>query len=183
MSHNTSPQGNGCSNDELGPELRDAVHAVLQDEPPEDWAKETLERIRQESRTKQFRTTPRRMSRRAKLVAVATIAASLAIVFQLERFDVLEDLKHAVSSVFSTPDVDDEGAPRDAQHPHIPSMMLPGENVILANFDTTRPTVWTYRQVSRTSPEAFDALLDEHAASMLSDSSDSELAGVMQELL
>ena len=184
MSHNIPPQGNACPSDELGPGLREAVDAVMHDEPPADWVSETLERLRdQQPHHHQFQATPRKTSRRAKLIALAAVAASLVLVVQFERLGRFEDVKQFVSEVFTGPEIPEDGDPEDWQgsvdEPSKPRI----EVVVLADPDTILPTLWAYQQAVRRSPEALEALLDEHADQVLPASSDSELAGIWQELL
>ena len=183
MSHNIPQQGNACPNDELGPELRDAVDAVMHDELPTDWASETLEGLRNQPPQHQpFQATPRKTSRRAKLIALAAVAASLVLVVQFERLGMFEDVKRLVSNVFTGPEIPEDGNPEDGQGPVDEPPKPPTEVVVPADPDTILPTLWAYQQAVRQSPEALDALLDEHADQLLPASSDSELADIWKEL-
>ena len=40
------PEGNADAHGELSPELREAVEAILHDDPPSDWAQQTLDEAR-----------------------------------------------------------------------------------------------------------------------------------------
>jgi hypothetical protein len=70
------PRGNASPNDELGSELREAVEAVLYDDPPTDWAEETLESLRQRG----LRTAPRQSRRFATWIALAAAASIVAAI-------------------------------------------------------------------------------------------------------
>ena len=183
MSQERSPQGNACPDDELGPELEKAVDALLQDEPPAQWSAEMLERIRQQ----QPSPPPRKTSRRAKIVAIATVAASLLLVVGLEQFGVFEEVKQFVSSVFSDQDTEDDdesfdGHGADDVPEEKPAGDHPANRVLLAKSNAELPTLWAYRQANQESPDALDSLLDQHAQNV-KPAGDLDLAGMWDELL
>ncbi|MHC4402671.1 MAG: hypothetical protein ACYTG0_23665 [Planctomycetota bacterium] len=150
------PEGNANPNDELGPELREAVEAVLHDEPSADWAEATLEELRRGSP----RTAPRRLRRFAVWTTLAAAACVLA--FVLLRVSWLFHDGREVG-----------GDPRERRE----------ETPVLARSDLAEPTLWAYQQAARQSPEALDELLDRHAGQLLHPSSDDEPATVWQDLL
>jgi hypothetical protein len=144
----------GETKDELAPELREAVKAVLHDEPPREWAAETLDKLRRHS----SRPAPRQLRRTATWIALAAAACFLAVV-----------VLHRTESPDGGREVVREAPGRQ------------DEAIELAHGDA--PTLWVYRQAARQSPEALDALLDKHAGQLLRPSSDVELAGLWEELL
>jgi hypothetical protein len=150
------PRGHASPNDELGSELREAVEAVLYDDPPTDWAEETLESLRQRG----LRTAPRQSRRFATCIALAAAASIVAAILS------------------SRPWLADKG-PEVVDKP----LEHPEEAPAFVQSDAVQPTLWAYQQAVRQSPEALDALLDKHARQLLHPSSRAELGGLWQELL
>jgi hypothetical protein len=150
------PSGNANPNDELGPELREAVEAVLDDDPPTDWAEDTLESLRQRTP----RTGPRPSRRLAAWIALAAAASILVAV-----------LWTSPRIVNNAPDVVGQPSGRLETTP------------ALEQSDAAQPTLWNYQQAARQSPEALDALLDKHARQLLRPSTEAELGALWKELL
>lgn len=149
-------EGNARPHDELGPELREAVEAVSQDEPPADWAEETLNKLRQRSSM-----PARRHWQRVATWLVLATAACLLIVVALNR----------------------TWSPRDGQDIVQQAPGREDKTPELALSDPREPTLWSYRQAAQQSPEELDELLDRHAGQLLRPSSEAKLAGLWEELL
>ena len=151
-----APDGNANPSDELGPELLEAVHAVLRHEPPTDWAEESLERLRQRGRP-----SPPRKSLRVAVRIVLAVAACVVVVLLVGRSWLADN----------SPETVDDASERRKGTPMLPPS------------DLTGPTLWAYREAAQQSPEALDELLDRHARQLLRPSSEAELAALWQELL
>ena len=115
--------------------LREAVEAVLREQPPPDWAKETLEGLRRRSP----RTAPRKSLLFVTWIALAT-AACIVVIALPDRPRVVDDGQEVVKER-SKPPVE---APAPMQS------------------ESARPTLWVYRQAAGQSPETLDELLDRH---------------------
>lgn len=160
MAAQIPPEDNSRPQEELGPELREAVESILHDDPPAEWSEEVLDRLRQRSP----RTAPRR-SRRL-VMWIALVAAACLVGFVMLNSSGVDD-QQLVEEDLKRPDVRE---PQEVQ-PVVDDSRLP------------MPTLLAYRLASRQSPEALDALLDQHAARLLQPSSENGLADVMRELL
>ncbi len=150
------PEGNTHPNQELGPELRQAVEAVLHDEVPPDWAEETLDKFRRLSP----RTAPRKSRRFAYWISLAAAACIVAIVL-LGRSWLSDDGREVVKN---PPDRPKEAPPS-------------------VQSDVVQPTLWAYRQAARQSPETLDELLDRHAGQLLHRPSETDPGALWRELL
>ena len=156
MATSLPPKGNENSGDELSGELRKAVEAVLHDDPPTDWAEETLASLRQRN----VQTAPGRRRHLAAWIAVGIAASIVIVILSIRPWS-----SDRGTSVVEAPPEAPERPPEKPQ------------------TDLVRPTLWAYQQAARQSPETLDALLDQHARELLQPSSEVDLANLWQELL
>lgn len=125
--------------DELSPGLRKAVDAVLRDGPPEELTRRCLDAARRRRPAKAGRPA-RRAVYLVAFAAAACVAAAL-LVWQFRGGG--------------------PGREPIARPPSAPQKVPSPEQPV----DTPQPspTWWAYHQAARQSPEALEALLDEHA--------------------
>jgi hypothetical protein len=146
--------------DELEPDLRNAIDAVLKDDPPSDWMEESLDKLRQ------TRHQPGPGKSRGVIAAIvlATAACVLVVLF-MNPFRTNDDGQEYVDQ------------PEDAPEQEL----VNEEPIVPERFDRdapVRPTLWAYQQAAIDSPETLDELLEEHAGRLLRPTSDRELAGL-----
>ena len=152
MAAQIPPEDNSRSLEELGPELRHAVESVLHEVPPADWAEQTLDRLRQRSP----RTAPRKS--RHIVMWIALVAAACLVAFvMLNQSGVKDDGSEVARDV----------PERQEVQPTVEDNLPP-------------PTLLAYQMAARQSPEALEALLDQHAGQLLPPSPGNELADVMK---
>ena len=161
MAAQIPPEDKSRPQEELGPELREAVESVLHDDPPADWSEEVLDRLRQRSP----RPAPRPSRRLVMWIALVAAACLVAFV------------------MLNSTGVDDNGGQRAEDDRKTPGVREHQEVQLVADDHLPEPTLLAYRLAARQSPEALDALLDQHAGQLLQPSSENGLADVMRELL
>ncbi len=159
MAAQIPPEDKSRPQEELGSELRKAVESILHDDPTEEWSEEMLDRLRQRAP----RTAPR--SPRRLVMWIVLVAAACLVAFVM----------------LNSSGVDEEQRAKDGQKR--PDVREPQEVQPVVDDNQPAPTLLAYRVASRQSPEALDALLDQHAARLLRPSPENGLADVMRELL
>ena len=124
--------------EELSPQLRRAVEGILDDHPPEELMRRSIEQAR-------LRRPPARRLRRPRVAALAALAAA------------------AFAGVLVWLEFRDGGNAQEqiAEEKHPVRQAVPVEEA--AGAGETLPTLWAYHQAARRAPEALDALLDAHA--------------------
>ena len=156
--------------EDVGPQLREAIDRIVGDLPSKELISRSLERARQS------RARPaQRMTRRfVGWVALAAAACAVGIVFTGQLRNVSDD---------------DFDVAKDALVPQKPlSTNTPTDDLESSSvngFKTgpeTPSTLWAYHLAAQKSPEALEALLDQHANQMVSTPPESYRFGMFIDL-